>query len=129
MDQLADPVRTKLADGTRCSRSAAGSAGSRSPPRSPTGRELRPGTSGGCHRQTFGSEFRLDPVTPGTVNTFHEDLDAAVGALGRPADSVRRRVPHHQQQAGLQQLHRLVHVERAGGQLARRATRSRRFTS
>jgi hypothetical protein len=89
MDQLADPVRTKLADGTEVFEVGSGVGRLKVTTAQPYRVvSFAPALLEAAIGQTFGSEFRLDPVTPGTVNTFHEDLDAAVGALGRPADSV-----------------------------------------
>jgi hypothetical protein len=88
-DSLADPIRTKLADGTEVFE-VGGDLGML---KVTTGEPHRldsfaPALLNGTKGRALGTELRLDPVTADTVKKLHGDLDAAVGALGQSADSV-----------------------------------------
>jgi hypothetical protein len=86
-DQLAEPVRTKLADGTEVFE-AGGSAGLKVTTASPHRLVSFAPSLLDAKGKALGAEMRVDPVTPETVTKFRDELSAAVGGLGAPADSV-----------------------------------------
>jgi hypothetical protein len=89
MDQLADPLSTKPADGTEVFEVGTGAGKLQVTTAQPYRVvSFAPALLETVLGKAFGDEFRLDPVTPDVVKKFHEDLDTAVGELGRPADSV-----------------------------------------
>ena len=89
LDPLADPVRTKVADGTEVFE-VGGELGVLKVTTAEPHRlvSFAPALLDDTKGQALGTEMRLDPITGDTVKKFHGDLDAAVGALGQPADSV-----------------------------------------
>lgn len=88
-DQLGDPVRVKLADGTEVFR-IAGKAGQL---QVSTGKpyhvvSFAPALLDSATGPIFGAELRPEGLGGDALKTFHTDLDAAVAGLGTPFDSV-----------------------------------------
>jgi hypothetical protein len=88
-DQLGDPVRVKLADGTEVFR-IADKAGqlqvSTAKPYHVV--SFAPALLDSATGPVFGAELRPEAVGGDALKTFHTDLDAAVTGLGTPFDSV-----------------------------------------
>jgi hypothetical protein len=88
IDQLAEPVRAKLADGTEVYEIATGTGMIKVTTAQPYRLVSFDPVLLAGNGKSLGTEMRLDPVDVETVRKFHAELDAAVGALGTPADSV-----------------------------------------
>jgi hypothetical protein len=86
-EQLAEPVRNKLADGTEVFE-VGGANGLKVTTAAPHRLVSFAPTMLDAKGKALGTEMRVDAVTPDTVKKFRDELDAAVGGLGTPADSV-----------------------------------------
>jgi hypothetical protein len=87
-DQLAEPVRAKLADSTEVyevtTRDGVLKVTAAQPYRLVSFDPAMLAPNG----KSLGAEMRVEQVSAETIRKFHDDFDTAVGALGTPADSV-----------------------------------------
>ncbi|WP_091290088.1 hypothetical protein [Amycolatopsis xylanica] len=89
VDQLAEPVRTKLPDGTEVFdiKTPTGSlqVSTAKPNRlvSVAAAAIDPAAAG-----ALGTQLTIDPAAPDVAKKFHDDLNAKLDAFGQPADSV-----------------------------------------
>jgi hypothetical protein len=87
-DQLAEPVRAKLADGTEVYEVTTGDGVLRVTTAQPYRLVSFAPSLLAPNGKSLGTEVRIEQVNADILRKFHDDLDAAVDALGTPADSI-----------------------------------------
>lgn len=91
MDQVREPVRAKLPDGTEVYEVGAGLGKLRVTTAQPNRVvSFAPALLDQRAGAKFGTELRVEPITGEALKKFHGDLDAAIGAIGRPLDALAR---------------------------------------
>ncbi|MFD9889631.1 hypothetical protein ACFWY9_09830 [Amycolatopsis sp. NPDC059027] len=91
MDQVREPVRAKLPDGTEVYEVGSGLGKLRVTTAQPNRVvSFAPALLDQQAGAKLGTDLRVEPITGDALKKFHSDLDAAVGAIGQPLDALAR---------------------------------------